>query len=285
MRELKYTSHDGTVIDLNADDLWVSDLQEMRGYAWTYTLATRGIKSVSRNASTAKMTVRTKTPAVLDAAQTAFDADVQAVRPGTLTVDGEWTQQAYVVGSSLGLVPWPEYAQVDYTIVLCDGVWRRALPVQHFFPIAAGTGSQLDLPTDLPTDLAPSRIALTVHNPTGKAAEFAAVIFGPCVNPAFQIGGNTYEVDVTIPESGYLSLTATGLRKTITLDAGNGDVSDVFAKGIRGNGSGSGSYVFEPIPAGDSLLTTVSGNFGIDLTLFDVSGGVPWQTLSSQTTS
>ena len=56
MRELEYTSHDGTVIDLNADDLWVADLQEMRGYAWTYTLATRGIKSVSRNASTAKMT-------------------------------------------------------------------------------------------------------------------------------------------------------------------------------------------------------------------------------------
>ena len=179
MRELKYTSHDGTVIDLNDDDLWVADLQEMRGYAWTYTLATRGIKSVSRNASTAKMTVRTKTPAALDAAQTAFDADVQAVRPGTLTVDGEWTQQAYVVGSSLGLVPWPEYAQVDYTIVLCDGVWRRALPVQHFFPMTAGTGSQIDLPLDLPTDLAPSKIALTVNNPTGKAAEFTAVIFGP----------------------------------------------------------------------------------------------------------
>ena len=64
MRELEYTSRDGTVIDLNADDLWVADLQEMRGYAWTYTLATRGIKSVSRNASTAKMTVRTKTPAI-----------------------------------------------------------------------------------------------------------------------------------------------------------------------------------------------------------------------------
>lgn len=176
MRELKYTSHDGTVIDLNDDDLWVADLQEMRGYAWTYTLATRGIKSVSRNASTAKMTVRTKTPAALDAAQTAFDSDVQAVTPGMLTVDGEWFQRAYVVGSSLGLVPWPEYAQVDYTIVLCDGVWRRALPVQHFFPMTAGTGSQIDLPLDLPTDLAPSKIALTVHNPTGKTAEFTAVI-------------------------------------------------------------------------------------------------------------
>lgn len=280
MRELKYTSHDGTVIDLNTGSLWVADLQEMRGYAWTYTLATRGIKSVSRNASTAKMTVRTTDPSRLDMVQTAFDSDVQAVTPGMLTVDGEWSQRAYVVGSSLGLVPWPAYAQIDYTVVLCDGVWRRALPVQHFFPMTAGTGSQIDLPLDLPTDLAPSRIALTVHNPTGKAAEFTAVIFGPCVNPSFRIGGNTYAVDVTVPEGGHMSLSATGLRKSITLTAENGDVSDVFDKGVRGNGSGSGSYVFEPILAGDSLLT-VSGNYGIDLTMFDVSGGVPWLTLSS----
>ena len=282
MRELKYTSHDGTVIDLNTDGLWVADLQEMRGYAWTYTLATRGIKSVSRNASTAKMTVRTTDPSRLDVVQTAFDSDVQAVRPGMLTVDGEWFQRAYVVGSSLGLVPWPEYAQVDYTIVLCDGVWRRALPVQHFFPIAAGTGSQLDLPTDLPTDLASSRIALTVDNPTGKAAEFTAIIFGQCTNPSLRLGGNTYEVDVTVPYGGYVSLSATGLSKTITLTAENGDVTNIFDKGVRGDGAGSGSYVFEPIPAGKSLLE-ISGNYGIDLTLYDVSGGVPWRTLSSQT--
>lgn len=281
MRELKYTSHDGTVLDLNTDDLWVADLQEMRGYAWTYTLATRGIKSVSRNASTAKMTVRTTDPSRLDVVQTAFDSDVQAVRPGMLTVDGEWFQRAYVVGSSLGLVPWPAYAQTDYTVVLCDGVWRRALPVQHFFPIAAGTGSQLDLPTDLPTDLASSRIALTVDNPTGKAAEFTAIIFGQCTNPSFRLGGNTYEVDVTVPYGGYVSLSATGLSKTITLTAENGDVTNIFDKGVRGDGAGSGSYVFEPIPAGKSLLE-ISGNYGIDLTLYDVSGGVPWRTLSSQ---
>lgn len=284
MRGLKYTAHGGMVIDLNDDDLWVADLREMRGYAWTYTLATRGIKSVSRNASTAKMTVRTTDPSRLDMVQTAFDSDVQAVTPGMLTVDGEWFQRAYVVGSSLGLVPWPAYAQTDYTVVLCDGVWRRALPVQHFFPMAAGTSSQLDLPTDLPTDLASSRIALTVDNPTGKAAEFSAIIFGPCTNPSFRLGGNTYEVDVTVPSGGYVSLSATGLSKTITLTAENGDVTNIFDKGVRGDGAGSGSYVFEPIPAGESLLE-ISSNYGIDLTLYDVSGGVPWRTLSSQTVS
>lgn len=280
MRELKYTSHDGTVIDLNADDLWVADLQEMRGYAWTYTLATRGIKSVSRNASTAKMTVRTTDPSRLDVVQTAFDSDVQAVTPGMLTVDGEWFQRAYVVGSSLGLVPWPEYAQTDYTIVLCDGVWRRALPVQHFFPTAAGTGSQLDLPTDLPTDLGTSRIAMFVSNPGVQPAEFTATIFGPCSDPAFTIGSNVYKVsDVAVPSGGYIALSATGLEKSIKLVAANGDVTNIFSHGQRGSGTGGGKYIFEPIPAGDSLLE-ISSNFGIDLTIYQQSGGVPWSTLS-----
>ena len=127
MRELEYTSHDGTVIDLNADDLWVADLQEMRGYAWTYTLATRGIKSVSRNASTAKMTVRTTDPSRLDVVQTAFDSDVQAVQPGMLTVDGEWFQRAYAVAGlcagrlHCGLVRWSVAASIAGAAFLPDG--------------------------------------------------------------------------------------------------------------------------------------------------------------------
>lgn len=185
MRELRYASHDGTVIDLNTDSLWVADLQEMRGYAWTYTLATRGIKSVSRNASTAKMTVRHHGSVKIGRGADGFRFGTCAVTPGTLTVDGEWFQRAYVVGSSLGLVPWPEYAQVDYTIVLCDGVWRRALPVQHFFPMTPGTGSQIDLPLDLPTDLAPSKIALTVNNPTGEARRVHCGHFRTLRQPVF----------------------------------------------------------------------------------------------------
>lgn len=69
-----------------------------------------------------------------------------------------------------------------------------------------------------------------------------------------------------------MSLSATGLRKTITLTAENGDVSVFSTMAFRGNGRGSGSYVFEPISGRRSLLT-VSGNYGIDLTMFDVSGG------------
>lgn len=280
MRELKYTSHDGTVIDLNADDLWVADLQEMRANTWTYTLATRGIKGVSRSATTSKMTIRTKQPTLLDDACALFDMDMRAQCAGTITVNGEWSQRAYVVASSLGMLPMPDYAQLDCTVVLCDGVWRKALPTQHFFPVAAGTGGQLDLPTDLPTDLGASKIAMLVSNPGVQPAEFVATIFGPCSNPAFAVGSNRYEIsDVTIPLGGYVVLSATGLDKSIKLVAANGDVTDIFAHGQRGSGVGGGKYIFQPIPAGSSLLES-SANFGIDLTLYRQSGGVPWSTLS-----
>lgn len=280
MRELSYRAHDGRTIDLDGDGLWVADLQDMRANAWTYTLAARGIKGVSRSAITSKMTIRTKQPTLLDDACALFDMDMQAQRPGRITVNGEWSQRAYVVASSLGMLPMPDYAQIDCTVVLCDGVWRKALPTQHFFPTAAGTGGQLDLPTDLPTDLGTSKIAMLVSNPGVQPAEFAATIFGPCSNPSFTIGSNRYEIsDVTIPSGGHIALSATGLDKSIKLVATNGDITDIFAHGQRGNGAGGGKYIFEPIPAGSRLLE-ISANFGIDLTLYQQSGGVPWSTLS-----
>lgn len=280
MRKLDYRSHSGRTIDLDCEDLWVADLQEMRGGAWTYTLAARGIKGVSRAATSSKMTIRTKQPTLLDDVLATFDTDMHAQQPGTLTVNGEWSQRAYITSASLGMLPSPDFAQVDCTVILCDGVWRKALPTQHFFPMASGTGSRLDLPTDLPTDLDTSRIAMRVSNPGTLPAEFTAIIFGPCHNPSFTIGDNMYELsDVTIPVGGHTRLSATGLDKSIKLVANNGDITDIFSHGTRGSGSGSGKYVFEPIPAGDSLLE-ISSNFGIDLTVYMQSGGVPWSTLS-----
>ena len=121
---------------------------------------------------------------------------------------------------------------------------------------------------------------MLVSNPGVQPAEFAATIFGPCSNPSFTIGSNRYEIDdVAIPSGGYIALSATGLDKSIKLVATNGDITDIFAHGQRGNGAGGGKYIFEPIPAGSSLLG-VSANFGIDLTLYQQSGGVPWSTLS-----
>lgn len=276
MRELSYRAHDGRTIDLAGDELWVADLQDMRANVWTYTLTTRGIKGVSRSAITSKMTIRTKQPKLLDDACALFDMDMQTQRPGTIVVNREWSQRAYIVASSLGMLPMPDYAQVDCTVVLCDGLWRKTLPTRHFFPTAAGTDSQLDLPTDLGA----SRIAMLVSNPGVQPAEFTATIFGPCSDPAFTIGSNVYKVsDVAVPSGGYIALSATGLEKSIKLVAANGDVTNIFSHGQRGSGTGGGKYIFEPIPAGDSLLE-ISSNFGIDLTIYHQSGGVPWSTLS-----
>ena len=121
---------------------------------------------------------------------------------------------------------------------------------------------------------------MLVSNPGVQPAEFTAIIFGPCSDPAFTIGSNVYKVsDVAVPSGGYIALSATGLEKSIKLVAANGDVTNIFSHGQRGSGTGGGKYIFEPIPAGDSLLE-ISSNFGIDLTIYQQSGGVPWSTLS-----
>lgn len=277
---MTYTSHNGQTADLYGEWAWVPNLTDIRGGKWTYTLGTRGITGASRPAVESKFTVNSTNPEQLDGMQALFDRDVQQLTPGMLTINGEWSQRALIVGRDVqSPTPSPDLVIVAFTVILCDGTWSRTLPTQHFYPVSSGTNSQLDLPTDLPTDLAASRIALLVSNPSILPAEFVATIFGPCTNPSFTVGSNSYEFeDLTVPIGGYVRLTATGLEKSIRLVTENGDETDAFSHGVRGSGAGGGRYIFEPMPVGNNLLT-VSGNFGLDIDLYE-KGDVPWSTLS-----
>lgn len=280
MRELKYVAHDGTVIDLDTDDLWVPHLQDMRGSAWSTTLSTRGLKTASRVASATKMSVQSTDPETLDRLMALADFDVQAMTPGTLTVNGEWTQRAYLTGLTVSTVPMPGFAQADITVVLCDGVWRRRLETQAFNPLHVDSGTSLDMPYDLPSDLASPKLIQRVSNPGILPAEFTCRIFGQATNPSFQLGGNVYRLnDLTVPAGAYLEIVARSDEKSIVLHAADGGLKDCFANGERGSGRDGGTYIFQPIPAGETILSW-SGAFGIEFDLFQTSGGVPWSTLS-----
>lgn len=280
MRELEYIAHDGTAIDLNADALWVPHLQDMRGTSWSTTLSTRGLKTASRDAATTKMTVHTTEPEMLDRLMALADLDVQAMQPGTLAVNDEWTQRAYLTGLTVSTVPSPAYAQADITVILCDGVWRRRLPTQSYTTQHPGSDASLDLPYDLPADLASPKLIQRVSNPGILPAEFACRIFGQATNPSFQLGGNIYRLnDLTVPAGAYIQIIARSDEKSIILHAADGGSKDCFAAGERGTGMNSGSYIFQPIPAGESILSW-SRAFGIEFDIYQTCGGVPWSTLS-----
>lgn len=99
------------------------------------------------------------------------------------------------------------------------------------------------------------------------------VVYGPAVNPYVIVGGNRYQVNVTVPAGGYL--TVDGRKKSILLTLADGTVQNAFSSGVRGSGAGGGTYIFERVPAGTSQVT-YDGSFGFDLGWYEEEGEPPW---------
>ena len=147
MHALTYHSHDGHAVDLYCERTWTPNLSEVRSTQWNYTLGARGITGSSRTTTETTITVTTRNPSDLDRLQALADTDVEALAPGTITVNGEWSQKAFIVGTDVqSPTPSPTLAIVTFRIVLCDGLWRHRLPAQRFTPVTVESGSALDMP-------------------------------------------------------------------------------------------------------------------------------------------
>lgn len=284
MRTMTYTC--GTtqhrVVDLIAPDgIMVNRIESLRTHAWDVELAAHGIDSAALNASTVQLEAKCADLTMLDTASNLFDADIRALastgnrnKAGTITVDG-WAQAALITGiePSQDL---PNPAKYALTVALLDGVWRKPADTQHFLPDELQSGLYLGYPYDYPYDYkAPTRGANAI-NTTGAPMPFKMVIFGPCTNPSITIGGNRYELTMTIPIGAYVTIDSQTGHKTITMTGINGGTTNVFDKATRGTGLDGGRYIFQPIPAGE---TNVQWNgFGWDLTIIMERSAPAWLT-------
>lgn len=100
-------------------------------------------------------------------------------------------------------------------------------------------------------------------------------IYGPAVNPAIRIGGNWYKATLIVPEGGYLVIDPLAVPRSVTLVNMDGSTVDVFSKASRGDGLGSGEYIFQPASPGSHEIDW-NGSFGFDLTWYEEEGEPPW---------
>jgi hypothetical protein len=274
MRSLTYESSTSQkTVNLSGAKAWVGTILDLRSRAFDYTLGSHGVSAVTRNARTVKLSQLSVDPKTLDEQRRIFDADMIAGKPGSLNVD-VWSQRALLVESA------PQFANpvtqgLDLTFVLLDGVWRKPVKSQYVPSVVTG-GAGLDLPTDLPFDLSPMSVAAELVNEGLTAVPLQLRVYGPATNPYVVINGNRYQVDVVVPEGGYLTID--GIERSILLTSADGDVTDCFSKGHRGLGEGGGEYVFQRVPAGSNSVSWTN-SFGFDVTLFLEEGEVPWSTL------
>lgn len=278
MSELTYTSGvTDQVFDMESELSWGAALG-LRSRAWDYSLGYRGLTMPARKAREVTVSMNILDPSGLDAFMRATDADIRMNRPGLITglaeSDAAWTQHAAIVKTDPQAHHRATDASIDLTIALLDGVWRRRMDVQHFWSDALQPGLDLDYPHDYPHDYTPTTRNATAENPMLTPMPFEMVIFGPVEHPSITIGANRYELDMSIPSGGHVTVTSMEGKRTILLTAENGDVTDVFSKGVRGDGEGNGTYIFEQIPPGSN---TVQWNgFGFDLTVIEEVSEPQW---------
>ena len=146
--------------------------------------------------------------------------------------------------------------------------------VRSFMPSGGGGGdTYLDYPHDYPYDYEKTSYTGDVTPSVLTPSDVYLVIYGSAVNPYVIVGGNRYQVNVTVPSGGYLIVD--GRDKTIMLTLADGTVQNVFSSGVRGGGAGGGTYIFEKVPAGTSEVT-YDGSFGFDLGWYEEEGEPPW---------
>ena len=77
-----------------------------------------------------------------------------------------------------------------------------------------------------------------------------------------------------IPSGSYVTVNSVEGQRSIVMTAKNGDTTNVFDKGERGSGLNGGTYIFQPLPAGEHQ---VQGNgFGFDLTVIQERSTPSW---------
>lgn len=275
MHRLSYISGTGAAeVCLDCRSALAGTAEGIRGREWEYSVGYRAIAAATRPARKCSLSVTFLDLSVADELRRLADRDVAMATPGTLAVDG-WSQRAYITAAEPSSISRAHMA-ADLTVVLLDGVWRKGHTVAfEQLTATSGDGEFLDLPYDLPYDLGVPSTRRYVDVGEWGAAPLRFVVYGPCVNPAVRIDGNWYRVDVTVPDGGYLVVDPLATPRSVTLVAADGSTADAFAKARRGNGLGSGEYVFQPASPGVHEVEW-DRSFGFDLTWYEEEGEPPW---------
>ena len=246
----------------------------IRGREWEYTIGYMSLSGVTRAARECSLSVAFIGLSSADALRRLADRDMSEGTPGRLEVDG-WSQRAYVTKAEPSSIS-RSHVIMSLTVVLLDGVWRKGHTVS-FEPLAAtsGDGEFLDLPYDLPYDFGVPPTRKYFDGSEWGAAPLKFTVYGPAVNPAIRIDGNWYKADLTVPEGGYLVIDPLASPRAVTLVNADGSTVDAFSKARRGDGLGSGEYIFQPASPGTHEVDW-NGSFGFDLTWYEEEGEPPW---------
>ena len=195
-----------------------------------------------------------------------FERDVYNDVGGCLYVN-DWYVKCFVVSSRSYATSYiGNMFMVELKILVEVPLWIKEEAL-IFDTFSANSETGFILPTSIPFGLTsdPGTQQLFIDHFSSVRSEIS--MFGPAVNPSFSIGSHIYQVNGTLLSGERFVINQ--LNKTVVKVTNSGEVINCF--NLR-----SKTYsVFEPIPAGESMLT-YSGEFAISINLFYERGEPQW---------
>ncbi|MDD7203190.1 MAG: hypothetical protein SOV20_08840 [Coriobacteriales bacterium] len=281
---ITYTAYDGTeyaLSSLRSDDgaLWGNSLM---GYDFdaddTTGLMTRGAESFDVTAEFASV-------GKANAFVSQVYADAQDGHDGTLEVDG-W-QLTCKVKTAAPETVMGGHARCSMTIYAKTPLWRRIR--SHVLVPSSGTQTDetgLDYPTDYEFDYS-GVMASSATNimSVGTASLLRITFFGPCSSPYARVsvssGGttttNVYGVDAEATSGERIVIDPLGIYTiggSVYKVGQYGERTNLFDKRRRGV-EGSGSYIFQRMPAGEMRVSWPQ-SFGVTVETIEERGSLPW---------
>lgn len=159
----------------------------------------------------------------------------------------------------------------DFSLISERGMWIRE--TSYVFRMDAGMlssiGNQnLDYAYDYPFDYANGMTGRKINNTGITGTDFEITIYGACLNPSVNIGGETYRVYTSLDTGEYMKINS--ITKKIYKVKVNGETVNQFHLRDR-----EPQTYFRKIKPGINAVTW-SGAYGVDITLFEERSEPEW---------
>lgn len=264
----RYVNHKGRSVDLNSSGIYVSS-GELSNWSIAYSSTNGRSLSFRREQNVipiALIVVGRSEAAGMAKRNELYDAsaiDVDFEKPGRLYI-GEWYMPGYIVESKKDRY-WYTGTAADYELSFLPVDQRWTMEHDYSFRATSG-GDGLNYPHGYPYDYAAPSSVGVLDSPSAMPSPARITVFGPASNPRITIGGNRYEVDAEVPAGGLLIID--GIERKITVRTEYGIEENAFGKRVGKQKAGCGTFVFEPVPPGSSIVSW-DGSFCFGVRLFE----------------
>lgn len=267
-----YEASNGHRYDLKADPIRLKNAN-FHNYAWTREVTAQRygekVQRFAKDSQEYETTIyfrgsRSEVKQALYDLHNDFERDIVEQSPGKI-----WWHNSYIPCYITASSTYPHENNTwvcNEVTVYCPSPFWIEEKTFSFYPVEEQESyPYLDYNVDFAYDFSyKPRAVLPIETGHYAPSSFRMIMHGPCVNPSVTIGGNVYNVNVSVPAGGYLVIDSrpeAPLGWQVYMRDAAGVQSNVF------DYRNPNYQILERIPGGTPTLQ-YSRAYGIDLTLY-----------------